>query len=231
MRAYYFLLLLISLLLTSCNSQNKVQPVAPKTFSEKIKATPNAQILDVRTPEEFESQHLENAINGDWNGDNFDAKVNTFNKSQPVFVYCMSGGRSQKAASKLQELGFKTIYELDGGILKWNAAGLSKPIPDQVIGMTNEAYQTLLQSDKLVLIDFYAEWCGSCKKMAPYLIKMEKEKADKVVIIRLDANKNKTLVADLKIDALPTLLLYDKQKLKWKNNGFISETDLIKQLQ
>jgi thioredoxin len=143
----------------------------------------------------------------------------------------LSGGRSQKAASKLQELGFKTIYELDGGILKWNAEGLSKPISNQVIGMTIEAYQTLLKTDKLVLIDFYAEWCGSCKKMAPYLIKMEKEKADKVVIIRLDADKNKTLVADLKIDVLPTLLLYDKQKLKWKNTGFINETDLIKQLQ
>ena len=62
MRAHYFLLLLISLLLTSCNSQNKAQTIAPKTFSEKIKATPNAQILDVRTLEEFEAQHLENAV-------------------------------------------------------------------------------------------------------------------------------------------------------------------------
>jgi thioredoxin len=233
MKLHLFFFLMLPFTILSCKEASNTirETITPKTFSEKIKVTPNAQILDVRTPEEFESQHIENAINVDWNGDNFEANANSFNKSQPVFVYCLSGGRSQKAASKLQELGFKTIYELDGGILKWNAEGLSKPISNQVIGMTIEAYQTLLKTDKLVLIDFYAEWCGSCKKMAPYLIKMEKEKADKVVIIRLDADKNKTLVADLKIDVLPTLLLYDKQKLKWKNTGFINETDLIKQLQ
>lgn len=231
MKKHYFFLLTIAVLFISCNEQNNAQSVDPKTFSEKIKATTNAQILDVRTPEEFESEHIENAVNVDWNGNNFDTKANTFNKNQPVFVYCMSGGRSHKAVSKLQKLGFKTIYELDGGIMKWNAAGLSKAIPNQVIGITKEAYQTLLQSNKLVLIDFYAEWCSPCKKMAPYLIKMQKERANKLIIIRLDADKNKTLVADLKIDALPTLLLYDKQKLKWKNTGFISETDLIKKIQ
>ena len=145
-------------------------------------------------------------------------------------MYCKSGGRSQKAAEKLNELGFKTIYQLDGGILKWDAAGYSKP-SDKIIGLSAAEYNKLLNSDKKVLINFYAEWCAPCKKMAPYVLQMQKDLADKVVIIRLDADKNKTLISEMKISELPTLLLYENETVKWKHSGFISENDLKKQLQ
>jgi thioredoxin len=127
-------------------------------------------------------------------------------------------------------LCFSNISELQGGIMKWNAAGLSKP-SDKIIGITSQEYAELLNSDKKVLIDFYAEWCAPCKKMTPYLLKMQKDMADIVVIIRLDADKNKTLLQEMKIDELPTLLLYENKEIKWKNSGFISEKDLKKQLQ
>ena len=67
--------------------------------------------------------------------------------------------------------------------------------------------------------------------MAPYLDKMQKEMADKVVIVSLDADENKTLIKDMKIDELPTLILYQNKEVKWKHSGFISEEDLKKQLQ
>lgn len=222
----------ISFAILSCKGQpsKKIESIAPETFAEKIKATPDAQILDVRTPEEFASEHIENAKNIDWLGSDFVANTASFDKSKPVFVYCKSGGRSTNAAAKLAELGFANVYELQGGIMKWNAAGLSKPI-DKIIGMTSQEYAVLLNSDKKVLIDFYAEWCAPCKKMTPYLLKMQKEMADKVVIIRLDADKNKTLLQEMKIDELPTLLLYENKEIKWKHSGFISEEDLKKQLQ
>ena len=60
---------------------------------------------------------------------------------------------------------------------------------------------------------------------------MQKDLADKVVIIRLDADENKTLTKEMKIDALPTLLLYENKEIKWQHSGFISEEDLKKQLQ
>ena len=97
--------------------------------------------------------------------------------------------------------------------------------------MTSEAYQKLLQSDKKVLIDFYAEWCAPCKKMAPYLKKMEIDLASQVTIIRLNAEEHKTLVAELKINELPTFLLYENKEVKWKHIGFISEDELRKKLQ
>lgn len=224
--------LLITFLMLSCNGQtNKsVENITPEAFAKKINETPNAQILDVRTPEEFASEHLDKAVNINWLGNDFAANTEKLDKSKPVFVYCKSGARSAKAVAKLQELGFANIYELQGGILKWNAAGLSKP-DNKTIGMSSQEYSKLLNSDKKVLIDFYAEWCAPCKKMTPYLLKMQKDLADKVVIIRLDADENKTLTKEMKIDALPTLLLYENKEIKWQHSGFISEEDLKKQLQ
>ena len=127
-------------------------------------------------------------------------------------------------------MGFKKIYQLEGGILKWNTAGLSKT-DDKIIGMCSQEYTELLNTDKIVLIDFYAEWCAPCKKMTPYLLKMQKDLADKIVIIRLNADEHKTLIKEMKIDELPTLLLYENKEIKWKHSGYISEEDLKKQLQ
>ncbi|TRX20793.1 rhodanese-like domain-containing protein [Flavobacterium franklandianum] len=216
----------------SCNSQptKNIETIAAETFAKKIKETPKPQILDVRTPEEFDSEHIDNAININWLSNDFATNIKKIDKSKPVFLYCKSGGRSAKAAAKLEELGFKKIYNLEGGMMKWNATGLSKP-SDQIIGISRHEYAELLNTDKKVLVDFYAKWCAPCKKMAPYLLKMQKEMADKVVIIRLDADENKTLIKEMKIEELPALLLYENKELKWKNSGFISEENLKKQLQ
>lgn len=145
-------------------------------------------------------------------------------------MYCKSGVRSQSAATKLSELGFTKIYLLQGGILKWDAAGLSKP-STTVVGMTAQEYSKLVDSDKKVLINFYAEWCAPCKKMAPFIKTMQTELANDVTIIRLDADKNKTLMTEMKISELPTLLLYDKKEIKWRQSGFVNEADLRKQIQ
>ncbi|WKL44932.1 thioredoxin domain-containing protein [Flavobacterium sp. ZE23DGlu08] len=232
MKFHSIFLAIICFVVLSCNGQNskEIKTIGSKAFAEKIATTQNPQILDVRTPEEFTSDHIDNAKNINWLGTTFVANVEKLDKSQPVFVYCKSGGRSQKAAEKLNELGFKTIYQLDGGMLKWDAAGLSKPSAT-IIGLSVPEYNKLLNSDKKVLINFYAEWCAPCKKMTPYVLQMQKDLADKVTIIRLDADKNKTLISQMKISELPTLLLYDKAAVKWKHSGFISEDDLKKQLQ
>jgi thioredoxin len=232
MKATLLNLLFIGLFFASCNGQTnaKYESVAAVTFAEKIKATPQPAIIDVRSPEEFAGQHIDKAININWNGDNFEGKVGKYDKSKPIYVYCMSGGRSKQAAEKLGDLGFTKIYELQGGIMKWNAAGLSIP-SDKIIGMCTQEYNDLLKTDKIVLIDFYADWCAPCKKMTPFLIKMQKEMTDKVTIVRLNADENKTLISQLKIDELPTLFIYKNNQIIWKHSGFISEEELTKQLQ
>lgn len=221
---------LLSLLFISCNGQSKKEftSVKPEEFAQKIATTSNPQILDVRSPKEYSDQHLDNALNINWNGNDFDQRVAELDKSKPVFVYCLSGGRSNKASIKLAEMGFKEVYELDGGIVKWNASGLAKK-SDATIGMTLAEYEKLLVSDKKVLVNFYADWCAPCVKMKPFMTKMQKEQTN-VVIIRLDADANKTLLTELKIEELPTLLLYENKEVKWKHSGFISEEDLTKKL-
>ena len=231
MRSYILALLFVSFLSVGCKGQvSNVKTIPPTAFSGKINTTPNAQILDVRTPEEYAGQHLDNTVNVNWRGSDFADKASKYDKKIPVFVYCMSGGRSKQAAAKLQELGFTTIYELQGGIIKWNAEGLAKP-STQIIGMCSQEYGDLLKSDKKVLINFYAEWCAPCKKMEPYIKKIQADLADKVTIIRLNADENKTLTTEMKIDELPTLILYKNKEIIWKHSGFISEEDLKKQLQ
>ena len=232
MKATLLNFLFIGFLFASCNGQTNVkyESIPAVNFAEKIKSTTQPSIIDVRSPEEFAGQHINNAINIDWNGDNFESKIGKFDKSKPIFVYCMSGGRSKQAAEKLGNMGFTKIYELQGGIMKWNAAGLSVP-SDKIIGMCTQEYNDLLKTDKIVLIDFYADWCAPCKKMTPFLIKMQKEMADKVTVVRLNADENKTLISQLKIDELPTLFIYKNNQIIWKHSGFISEEDLTKQLQ
>lgn len=222
---------LICLLFLSCQGQQTktVQTVDVTAFAEKLKATDKAQLLDVRTPEEFSSGHIENATNVNWNGDDFVAKAEKYDKSKPVFVYCKVGGRSAQAADKLAELGFKEIYNLDGGIMKWNAAGNTKA-SDKIIGICDQEYGELIKSSERVMIDFNAKWCAPCKKMNPYILKFQREMADKIKIVQLDADENKTIVDQLKLDGLPVLIIYEKGKEVWRNVGYISEEELRKHL-
>jgi thioredoxin len=193
---------------------------------------PTATIIDVRTTDEFSKGHLANANNYDWNGNEFDKQIAPLDKSKPVFVYCLSGGRSSSAASKMRSEGFKTVYELDGGIMKWRGANLPETTDNTVTpnGMSKLQFDALLNSDKLVLIDFYADWCAPCKKMKPYLDEISKDMADRVVVIRINADDNQALCKELKIDALPVLQLYKNKTLKWTNTGFIDKAEVVKQL-
>jgi thioredoxin 1 len=228
-------ILLSVLLFTSCtngqkNSNAKVNLTAPE-FATKIKELSNAPVVDVRTPDEYAKGHIENALNIDWKGDAFEKQIATLDKSKPVMVYCLSGGRSSAAVDKMASLGFTQIYEMTGGIMKWRGSNLPEVATKKANNsMTSTQFQALLESDKLVLIDFYAEWCAPCRKMKPYLEEISKEMADKVVVIRIDADDNQALCKEMKIDALPVLQLYKDKKMTWNYNGFIEKADVVKQL-
>jgi phage shock protein E len=81
-------------------------------------------ILDVRTPEEFAAGHIAGAVDLDLQGASFETDVAALEPETPYFVYCHSGNRSAQAIAYLQEQGFNSIFELDGGIGAWQTAGL-----------------------------------------------------------------------------------------------------------
>lgn len=79
----------------------------------------DAQLIDVRTPEEYDEIHIVNAQNIDFSSPTFDEEISKLDKNKPVILYCRSGKRSAMCADKLKKAGFKKIYDLEGGISKW----------------------------------------------------------------------------------------------------------------
>jgi thioredoxin len=231
MKSKLLSLLLLSLLFLSCQGQTSptVKTIDVKTFADKLNSTPNPQLLDVRTPAEFSGEHIDNAVNVNWNADDFVSKANQYDKAKPIFVYCKVGGRSAQAANKLVELGFKEVYNLDGGMMKWNASGNVQKT-EKIIGICDQEYNELVNSSKRVMIDFNAKWCAPCQKMKPYLLKMQEELKDQIKIVPLDADENKTIVNQLQLDGLPVIIVYENGKEVWRNIGYISEEELRKHL-
>ncbi len=224
-----------AIFLNSCtNAHTGNTKLSATEFSARLAESSNPVILDVRTPEEFASGHLENATNINWNSSDFEEKTSVLNKEKPVFLYCRSGGRSSEAAKKLQELGFKEVYEMQGGITQWRSSKLPESnSASRVIaaGMNKESYQALLKSDKLVLVDFYADWCGPCKKMKPSIDEIATEMKDKVQVVRINVDENKTLVSELGIESIPVIKVYKNEAIVWEVNGYTEKEEMISHLQ
>lgn len=232
-----FLPITLTLLLFSCsvgqdNSTEKTNLTSTE-FLAKIKEIDNPQILDVRTPGEFAGGHIENALNVDWTGSDFNNGIAKLDKTKPVLVYCLSGGRSSAAAKEMRKQGFEHVLELGKGMLGWRADKMPETKENSKADSASKAisledYKKLINNpDKLVLIDFYAEWCGPCKKMLPYMKTISASEKDKLVLIRIDADENPELCQALNVTALPTMKMYKDNKLVWDNLGLVSEEDLI----
>ncbi len=89
----------------------------------KLVMKENGQVLDVRTPEEWEGGTIKNATKMNFFDADFKTQLDKLDKTKPVYVYCKAGGRSSKAAKQMSKMGFTTVYNLVGGITAWSAAG------------------------------------------------------------------------------------------------------------
>ncbi|MFZ4549792.1 MAG: thioredoxin domain-containing protein [Bacteroidales bacterium] len=228
-------LTIVTILFNSC-SNGQSSPTGPSMsateFSKKIAEFPDAPLIDVRTPGEFSQGHLKNAVNYDISTNEFVNQLASLDKSKPVLVYCLSGSRSTYAISYMQSNGFKQVYELSGGMMKWRAANLPETTDrtTAATGMNKQQFDNLLVTDKLILVDFYADWCAPCKKMKPYLDEISNEMAEKVVVVRINADDSRALCKELKIEAIPVLQIYKNKTLVWANTGFIEKAEVVKQL-
>ena len=226
---YFYFLLIISLL--SCN-QNKSNLISAYDFDEMIKLDKSSIIIDVRTPEEFNKGHLRNSLNVNWFDDNFDDNIDIFSKDLPVFVYCLSGGRSAKANEKIRSLGFKNVYELDGGILEWRKnkfpeASLNNNYDNS---LSVDDFNQFINSEKVVLVDYYAKWCAPCKIMEPYLDEISSEFSKNLKLVRINYDENLPLVRSLEVYGLPVLQLYKDKRLLWSHIGFIEKNRVEEQV-
>ena len=102
--------------LSACGQNTtSVQNLAPTEFIAKINETTNKQLLDVRTPNEWNQGKVTSSSCIDYTSSDFAAKIQSLDKNKPVFVFCAAGGRSAKASKILEQQGFKQVYNLTGG--------------------------------------------------------------------------------------------------------------------
>ena len=89
-----------------------------------------------------------------------------------------------------------------------------------------ETFGELIRGNKPVLVDFYADWCGPCKMMAPILKEVKSRMQDKVTILKVDVDKNPQTANAYQVQGIPTLILFQQGKIKWRQSGVVNAAQL-----
>lgn len=92
-------------------------------------------------------------------------------------------------------------------------------------------FNEMIQSDKPVLVDFFAEWCGPCKMMSPILKEVKDSLGDEVTIIKVDVDKNPQAAAAYQVQGVPTLIVFKKGEAVWRQSGVVPKAVLVNILQ
>ena len=225
--------LVLIFLSSSAQTEEAGKVMDAQGFHRQMEQAPSKIILDVRTPEEFAEGHLEGALNIDIYDENFDQQLEMLEKDQPVFVYCKAGTRSEEAGRHLRQLGFNQIYDLKGGIMAWENNGL--PLKNLQLSKEDEFttadFEELLAQNPKILIDYYADWCAPCKKMAPHLAKLEEEYKGRVKVHRLNVDHAKALTKEMNIEGIPIVAIYKDGEEIERVAGYQSEEDLTELVQ
>ncbi|MEA3446689.1 MAG: thioredoxin domain-containing protein [Bacteroidota bacterium] len=221
---------LFVMLLQVCGQDAVINQKNSSEFVELINID-GGILLDVRTKHEFKNEHIEDSGQLNYYAFDFRKKLLMLPKDQPIYLYCNTGYRSEKAAKILINNGYSNVYNLEHGIMEWNLQNYptvteADAHPDLVDKFDFLRYKNLLTSDSLVFIDFYAPWCAPCIKMMPMIDSLMVEYNNKIKIVKINADASKKLIKKLKIIGVPYLVLYYKGQLLFYQNGEIRKEEL-----
>ncbi|PTM09453.1 MAG: rhodanese-like domain-containing protein [Bacteroidetes bacterium] len=125
MKQLIIVMFLVSAFTYSCKEESREGSIKIVTADEmkELSQLDDVQLLDVRTPEEYAVGYIDGFQNIDFLSESFQDDIEKLDKNKPVIVYCKSGGRSGRCSKLMLEKGFKKIYDLEGGITKWESEG------------------------------------------------------------------------------------------------------------
>ena len=93
---------------------------------------------------------------------------------------------------------------------------------------TMSNFDTLIKSEKPILIDFFATWCGPCKTLGPILKQVKESLGDRITILKIDVDKNQQISSQYQVRGVPTMILFQSGKQLWRQSGVLSKDDIIK---
>ena len=89
-------------------------------------------------------------------------------------------------------------------------------------------FDTIINSEKPVLIDFFATWCGPCKMLGPILKEVKDNLGDRISIIKIDVDKNQQIASKYQVRGVPTMILYQEGKQLWRQSGVLTKDEIIR---
>ena len=89
-------------------------------------------------------------------------------------------------------------------------------------------FENIIQSEKPVLIDFFATWCGPCKMLAPVLKEVKDSLGERITILKIDVDKNQELSSKYQVRGVPTMILFQNGKQLWRQSGVLTKDEIIK---
>jgi thioredoxin 1 len=91
----------------------------------------------------------------------------------------------------------------------------------------NSNFATIINSEKPVLIDFFATWCGPCQMLSPVLKQVKEALGDRISIIKIDVDKNQPMASQYQVRGVPTMMLFQNGKQLWRQSGVLSKEEII----
>ncbi len=228
--------IVITLALTSCAQKNpEAIQLNSKEFERLVRTKPGV-LLDVRTQREFKNGHIENAGQLNYYALDFRSRLLLLPKDQPVYLYCNTGYRSNRAASFLIRNAYTNVFNLQYGIMEWELVDLPVIVdpdaqPDMDDKFEPDEFAQLLASEPIVFMDFYAPWCGPCRKMMPMIDSLKVEYHERLPIVKVNADASKRLMREMKLVTVPYLALYRNGKLYFEHRGEIRREELVEVLE